>query len=246
MKNRPETIAKNKAEKDFILKREKDADIEFLVRLSDRIFGLNDTMFVLSGSYAIEAHTSNSVYHSDIDANIYTHNILIILPIIANILNLEFERELKLYKKTYNRLEYDLVPNLNRLSPKKLEFQFNKLDSKHNVPIVQASLFNSNKKEFQFKVKSLPYLIATWAIRISGQATNQKRQLKESDFKKFKQLVLCSYDRKHVIDLINKHPQMPSNLDANDIFNTSLKKLTSLKLNPMTVKMPYLRPKSIK
>lgn len=207
----------------YLAEKEKDSDIHLLANISKKINRINGTKFVLTGSYAIEALTGQETYHEDIDANILTDDINDSLPKVAN--KISHMSGLKVYKRTRNRLEYDVLPNIDRVCIKKLEFQFHELDQKNDIPTVFTPLTDSNGKNFLFRVKSLPYVIATWSIRISGLATNPLRELKSSDLEQFKLLLSCNHNVDDVLNIIKRHPQMPIGVDEREVLEKSLAKL---------------------
>ncbi len=207
----------------YLAEKEKDSDIHLLANISKKVSRINGTKFVLTGSYAIEALTGQETYHEDIDANILTGNIDDSLPKVAN--KLGQISGLEVYKRTQNRLEYDILPNTDRIGVKKLEFQFHKLDEKNDIPTVFAPLTDSKRKDFSFRVKSIPYVIATWSIRISGLATNPLRELKISDLEQFKLLLSCNHNVDDVLNIIKRHPQMPLGADEREVLEKSLAKL---------------------
>ncbi len=211
----------------YLAEKEKDSDIHLLANISKKISRVNGIKFVLTGSYAIEALTGQETYHEDIDANILTDDINDSLPKVAN--KISHMSGLKVYKQTQNRLEYDVLPNIDRIDIKKLEFQFHKLDEINDIPTVFAPLTDSKGKDFLFRVKSLPYVIATWSIRISGLATNPLRELKQSDLEQFKLLLSCNHSVDDVLRLIAEHPQTPKGFNALHIFEQSINKLQVMK-----------------
>jgi len=211
----------------YVASREKDLDIHLLANISKKIGMVNSAKFILTGSYAIEALTGKKTYHEDIDANILTGDIKDSLPKVANKMSQIYG--LSIYKQTESRLEYDVLPNTDRVGIKKLEFQFHKIDQKNNIPTVFAPLTDSKGKDFLFRVKSLPYVIATWSIRISGLATNPLRELKASDLEQFKLLLSCNHNVDDVLRLITEHPQTPNGVNAVHIFEQSINKLQVMK-----------------
>jgi hypothetical protein len=217
----------NDPERIYLASKEKDADIHLLADIQNKLKKSRNVKFVLTGSYAIEALTGQETYHEDIDANILTDNINDSLPKVAS--KISHMSGLKVYKQTHNRLEYDVLPNIDRTDIKKLEFQFHELDQKNDIPTVFASLTDSKGKDFLFRVKSLPYVIATWSIRISGLATNPLRELKVSDLEQFKLLLSCNHNVDDVLRLITNHPQTPNGVIAVQIFEQSINKLQEMK-----------------
>lgn len=216
----------NITENIYLANKEKDADIHLLSSISNKIKRIGGVKFVLTGSYAIEALTGQKSFHDDIDANILAKDISDSLPKVAKkIVNVS---GLATYKQTSDRLEYDILPSLNRPTTKKLEFQFHQIEQSNNIPTVFAPLTDSKGKIFLFRVKSLPYVIATWSIRISGLATNPLRELKTSDLEQYKLLLSCEHNINDVLLLITNHPQAPIGVDSTQIFENSIKKLQGM------------------
>ena len=89
------------------------------------------------------------------------------------------------------------------------------------VPTVQAALQGTNQHEHMFSVKSLPFAIGTWALRISGVALDQKRPVRESDIRHFVFLAAMPHDRAATLSAIQHHPQMPDSYDAGDVLDVS-------------------------
>jgi len=102
----------------------------------------------------------------------------------------------------------------------KLEFVLKPDEGKcARVPTVTFPLLDSYGRENLFRIKSLPYAIATWAIRISGFAKNQKRSIEDRDLNHLRLLLNAGYDEEEVIRAINNHPQAPNGLSANYILD---------------------------
>lgn len=217
----------NDLERIYLANKEKDADIHLLADIDNKLKRIRGTKFILTGSYAVEALTGQKTFHEDIDANILTNDISKTLPRVD--LKIKQISGLEVYKKTPDRLEYDVLPSIDRTSIKKLEFQFHKYSKESNVPTVLASLTDSKGIDFPFRAKSLPYVIATWSIRISGLATNQLRKVKQSDLDQFKLLLSCKHNVDDVLSLITKHPQTPNGINARSIFEQSISKLQEMR-----------------
>lgn len=213
----------NDLERIYLANKEKDADIHLLADIDNKFKRIRGTKFILTGSYAIEALTGQKTFHEDIDANILTNDISKTLPRVD--LKIKQISGLEVYKKTPDKLEYDVLPSIDRTSIKKLEFQFHKYSKESNVPTVLASLTDSKGKDFLFRVKSLPYVIATWSIRISGLATNPLRELKNSDLEQFRLLLSCKHNTDDVLRMIRKHPQSPIGVDAIKVLEQSIMKI---------------------
>lgn len=221
-------------------KRERNRDIHALSVVNSKI-DASGIHFILTGSYAIEALTGNRLQHDDMDANIFTTNLAQDLQRAALLIE-ELgisESRFSLYKKTADRLEYDLQPALEPVAPGRLEIQFVEVTgvsgdqlmefrlksrTKDQVKIftVLASLKDSNENEFIFRVKSLPFTIATWAIRISGFAHSPKRSVRDSDLEQFKLLLATEYSHDEVILAMKYHPQMPENITEDQVFEQAL------------------------
>lgn len=224
----------------FLGERERDRDIHALSAISSRV-NVSGMHFILTGSYAIEALTGNRLQHDDIDANIFTPNpVQDIQKATILIKKLRIpENRFSLYKKTANRLEYDLEPVLEPIAPRRLEIQFVEvasvsgdrlmefsLKSKTKDPIkistVLVPLKDSDENEFIFRVKSLPFAIATWAIRISGFAHSPKRPVRPTDLEQFRLLLTKEYSRDEVALAMKYHPQMPKDITEDQVFERAL------------------------
>lgn len=201
--------------------KERDIDIYTLSSINSIINAAPGMLFILTGSYAIEALTGNKMVHNDMDANIFTANIGQDLPRAAVLID-ELggpKNRLHLAKKTADRLEYLTRPNSKQIPPRGLEIQF--VESVM-VPTILAKLADSSGNEFVFRVKSLPYLIATWAIRISGSAYDPKRPVRDSDLEHLKLLLTGKYNHNDIISAMRHHPQMPKNISEEKVFDQAL------------------------
>lgn len=225
------------------VEEERESDIYLLSTISKNIDSIPGLHFVLSGSYAVEALTKTKLQHDDIDVNIFSIDLSQDLPKVAALIDETYNNLLYTYKKTNDRLEYDVKKTSRQTVYKKLEFQFVEITHVSNnnhlefmikserkklirVPTILASLRDSNSKDFIFRVKSLPYVIATWAIRISGFADNPKRPVRDSDLEQFKLLLVSDYSKEEVISVMKFHPQMPEGKSENYIFEQALAILT--------------------
>ncbi len=224
---------------------ERDRDINVLSTVSLGINAARGMHFILTGSYAVEALTGKKIPHNDLDANIFTVDLVQDLSRAATIINgLAIPgNKLQLIKETEDRLEYNAVSGQNL--PKRLEIQFVEVTSvlgeqlmefnikdeevdSVKIPTVLVSLKNSSKKEFIFRVKSLSYAIATWAIRISGSAYGPKRPVSERDLENFKLLLSREYSREDVISVMSHHPQMPKGVSGDLVLKQALETLSNI------------------
>lgn len=213
---------------------QRDTDIRIASKLSESIEA-NSDFFVLTGSYSIDALTGADVKHNDIDANIFTKDLPMALGRIAALLQARTD-DMRLTKRTNTRLEY---LRSHRYGSTQIEMQFVQYDDlKQNadsfdfilphkanhesvVPIVRAGLRETDGHEHSFFVKSLPFAIGTWALRISGIALDQKREVRESDIRHFAFLAAMPHDKAETLNAIQHHPQMPDNHSAADIIDMS-------------------------
>ena len=223
----------NKA--DFIKVR--DIDLKLLSSVNAQIDSMVGAQLVVTGSYAIEALASHQLKHEDMDANVLASNLSIDIPKVVSIMeNLSMQDlKLQLFKSTYDRLEYDVL--LEQLDSRRLELQFveaERVEGSENdyrlkdggiVPTVIVPLKNSKGQEYLFRIKSLSYAIATWAIRISGVIENPKRQVRQSDLEHLKLLLSSSFQKEDVIFVMSHHPQMPSNMSESEVFNRAMERL---------------------
>lgn len=222
---------------------ERDFDIHTLSGISSAIENLSGTYFILTGSYAIEALTGSSLSHNDLDANVFTKNLERVVPSVVELF--DKQSEMVLHKKTNDRLEYDVISGANFDSPRRLELQFVELvnvsedqtleftlksegeNSFNKVPTIVVPLIDSKGKEEFFRVKSLPYAVATWVIRISNLAQSPKRQVRDSDLEHLRMLLAGEYDLSDVLSIMRSHPQMPRDVAGDWIFEQALRLLSN-------------------
>lgn len=213
---------------------QRDIDIQIASKIATLVQNKRD-FFVLTGSYSIDALTGADVKHNDIDANVFTVDVPPALHRAATLIQ-AYASEAELIQQTDDRLEYQYT---HRYGATQVEMQFVRYgtfleDSDGNkfvlpsngsheviVPTVQAELRETNDHEHVFSVKSLPFAIGTWALRISGVAMDQKRLVRESDIRHFAFLATMPHDRVAVLSAIQHHPQMPDNYNAGDILDAS-------------------------
>ncbi len=179
--------------------------------------------------------TGADVKHNDIDANVFTADIPTALGRTATLLQ-TYASEAELTKRTDDRLEYR-YPHQHGSTQVEMQFvmyeSFLKDSNRTDftlpikgsreviVPTVQAVLRETNQHEHIFSVKSLPFAIGTWALRISGVALDQKRSVRKSDIKHFAFLAAMPHDRVATLRAIQHHPQMPDDYDAGDVLDAS-------------------------
>lgn len=230
----------NKNERNFDImgspnEERRDRDIYALSEINSKILTLG-MRFILTGSYSIEALTGNRLQHNDIDTNIFSTNLVQDLPRVTALIGEVSMSEYSavLYKKTSDRLEYDLLSASKHADSRRLEIQFLEVvnisgdqqmefslkgegKDRISVPTVLVPLKDSKGKEFIFRVKSLPYAIASWAIRVSGVTKDQKRPVRQHDLDLFKLLLLAKSSREDIILAMRYHPQMPKNKSPNEV-----------------------------
>ncbi len=224
---------KNKA--DFITIR--NIDLQLLSAVSSHFNNVGGIRLVVSGSYAIEALTGYELKHNDIDTNVFTSNLSKSIKKVAFIMeNLSVSGlNLHLLKTTCDRLEYNVL--LDQRNFRRLELQFveaKKIKGSKNsyrlkngsvVPTVLVPIKNSKGQEYFFWVKSLPYTIATWAIRVSGLVKNPKRQVRQSDIEHLGLLLSGSFREEDVISAMSHHPQMPDNISVLEVYKRAKERL---------------------
>lgn len=220
------------------------ADICLLSRIGSLVDRLEDSYFILTGSHAIEAVTGIQLAHNDMDANVFCSDIE---AAVSDTYELIRQNDLScanlsLYKRTDDRLEY--VSKLLRANgeiTRTLELQFIPIvglkretggnitafqvqgaQKVYDVPTVRIPLKSATRRGSMFSVKSREFLIATWAIRLSGLAKNPKRGSRESDIYHLRLLLTGEYDREEVISLMKQHPQLPDDADTKLIFQQTL------------------------
>lgn len=200
----------------MITKEQRDADIHTLSVVNSKLSIDPGLLFILTGSYAIEALTQTPIDHKDMDGNVVATSLASAIVRTAVLMeNLETTQgNPNLFKRTADRLEYDI-------GLRRLEFQFVE-EKAFKVPIVLIQLRDSNREAFKFRVKSLLYTIATWAIRISGAAHDQKRPVKDTDLDNFALLLASGYECDDVISTMRRHPQMPKNISERIVLERAL------------------------
>lgn len=204
----------------------RDYDLSIARAVRDAISSRDDH-FVLTGSYSIEALTKGDVIHNDIDGNVFTRDIPRSMARVG--LALASESVLPSAEKKddskSNRLEYEIVTNEG---VRDLELQFVQYDDvvssdeglrftlpddsdrKVVIPTVTETLGLHKGGEEEFRVKSISFAIATWALRISGIALSQKRSVRQSDIDHFAFLAQAPHKPSMVAEAMRHHPQMPT------------------------------------
>lgn len=199
------------------------------------------TYAIVTGSYAIEALTGAVVSHVDIDINIFSKDAPDALLHIRGLIERgnDFGVDFVLFKQTPDRLEYDAIYDkhsnvVSRFEIKfveahlcvdgqESEFEVRSVDGNlFRIPTKVALLVDSFGRGHEFCVKSLEYLIATWALRISGYAKKQVRSVRSVDKQHFELLLNCDYKRHEVLRMIEQHPQMPSDITGELVFRQAL------------------------
>lgn len=217
----------------------REKDLEIAAGVAYDIGLVSDDKFVLTGSYSIDLLTGARVEHNDIDANIFTNNTPRALARVA--LLFKGRGNFAQTKKTEGRLEYRYTDG-DRVG--QFELQIVQYSDVHEhtdgsinfvlpgenpkreviVPTVQQQVeINSNSGEtYTFNVKSLPFAIATWALRISGAALNQKRQVRQTDIDHFVYLLNTPHSDEAVRIALQHHPQMPNEANPDEIIGSAL------------------------
>lgn len=225
--------------------REYSIDIEVARRVSD-VVQTDTDFFILTGSYSIEALTGGNIAHNDVDANVFTPNIPRAMARVGLLLDTSgiIPHLTRLEATKPNRLEYRAHSDGTQ---RDVELQFiefkevrdstdgldfvlhNESDRKVVVPVVKRPLETVSGESVDFYVKSLPFAIATWALRISNVAEAQKRAVRQTDIDHFKFLVDAPHDTEKVIWAMERHPQMPANYVARDALAIALDRINNTK-----------------
>jgi hypothetical protein len=225
----------------MISTEQRDHDIHTLAAVNNIFSRFKNMRFLVSGSYAIEALTHAPIDHGDMDTNIFTPNLpntkIVAIALLDNILL--STGILQPYKQISDRLEYDVITTIKSEIPRKLEIHLiealaesatqsdtfilttSKSHKISQVNLVDVSLKDSTGKGHFFKVKSLAYSLATWAIRISGLAKNQLRPVRDSDLECFELLLSQEFSSEEVSFAIEHHPQVPENAKSEEIFQVA-------------------------
>ena len=219
----------------------RDLDIGILNRVSGLVGEIPGSVFVLTGSYSVEALTRTLLLHNDMDTNVFTRDLAQNLPKIDSLLG-KWD-DVALYKRSDDRLEYDVLSEGGLISPRRLELQFiefinseerdnllrltlgGKEGGFFSVPVTRAGLLDSKGKESVFRVKSLPFAIATWVIRLSGSVKNPKRSVRESDLDHLRLLVSGNFKKTDVLTEMGHHPQMDKLASAPEMFDEAMRRL---------------------
>ena len=202
-----------------------------------------DDFFVLTGSYAIEAVTGGDISHNDIDANIFTTDIARSLARIRRgIATSRVLSDTRITATKPDRLEYEVA---GATGNRQLELQFVHFERAERradyielwlppvggrdvvIPTEMRTLSTQEGTQ-DFRVKTLPFAIATWALRISGTAAAQKRAVRQSDIDHFAYLVGSPHDPEEVATAMERHPQMPPGYDARDVLQAASQRATPL------------------
>ena len=215
----------------------KDLDLNTLSTFGSVIDLEPDMKLIVTGSYATEALTEVSAEHEDMDTNIFCLDIEQQKNKVASLIEeLSIPNvSITLFREKEDRLAYDIQTGQHE--PRRLEIQFVEvteidedsdsfqLKSGGIVPTSIMLIKDSKGEESKFRVKSLPYAIATWVIRTSGVAENAKRPVRESDYTQLMQLLSRNYSDDEVFMLMAQHPQMPAEMSAETVFTELMKKL---------------------
>ena len=221
---------------------ERDIDLDAARRARDVVEADQDDFLILTGSYSIEALTHGNISHNDVDTNVFTKKI----PRAIARVGLQLSRPDVLPGGSHiegtkpDRLEYGIQSVA--ASSRKLELQFIEVEDveEHEdgadfwlpsqdgrevvVPTVNRTLQMDNGDSLNFRVKTLPFAIATWALRISGVAEAQKRAVRQTDIDHFAFLANSPHEKDEVVEAMHRHPQMPADHSAHDALEIALRK----------------------
>ena len=217
------------------------ADLHLAADVAEQINAFEGDNFILTGSYSIDLLTGAEVKHNDIDANVFTDNKQESIGRAALLLG--SHKSLTKILHTDSRLEYNYVDG-DRIRELELQFveytdvversdrtdfilQSQETDRSVIVPTVFRSvdIARTSDESYLFQVKSIEFAIATWALRISGVALSQKRQVRQTDIDHFMYLIDTPHDNDGVNFSIEHHPQMPQSIDPSLVFSRALSQL---------------------
>jgi len=211
-------------------------DLQILARAHELIDNPSlGHFFVVTGSHAVQLLTGERLDHNDLDANVFVGSGEALEQVAALMASVD---GFILWKRTDDRLEYD-VSGVGSGCPRRVELQFVGVDnfvvrdglgscrfvvgtnSKGKEAIIPTTIVSVN--DFTFRVKTLPYLIATWVIRVSGLALNPKRAVRASDIEHLGLLLRQDYSYDEVMLAMEHHPQMPKDHSEKEIFQKALR-----------------------
>ena len=209
----------------------RDIDIRIASKIASQMDNTTGDYLVLTGSYSIDALTGADIKHNDIDANIFTTDIPTSLGRISLLLESNIS-ELEPLSEASDRLEY-VYPHQHGSTQVELQFvQYDALTANKNginftligeprqqivVPTVSRTMTETSGASHDFMVKSLPYAIGTWALRISGIALKQKRPVRQTDIDHYAYLVSTPHDHSDLLIALQHHPQMPAGYSAEEV-----------------------------
>lgn len=215
----------------------KDVDINTISIVQNEINQIPGIYFILSGSYGLAALRSDlPLEHNDIDATVYAQNVNMAVGNVdrAIVNSTKLSQVPNRFNITRDRLEY-------LIGDRYLELQFGELISavtypetvfsvrgKHRdyfVPTTIAKLHNSRGEYTTVRVKTLPYIIGTWAIRLSGFAMDQKRIPETRDFEQFKYLLMLGIEESLIEQAMECHPQFPDGVSGKSILGRAKRNL---------------------
>jgi len=211
----------------------KNEDIRVLCDLNEAINRIPGSTFILTGSYGIEAVTGISIFfHNDIDTNVFVPNLPCGLEKIKSLL--DKTPQFSLLKATDERLEYQTGSRNRRVEMKLMEIvgerkEMNEVvfivrngEGVFEVPITIGVIMDTLDNRYKFRVKTLDFQVATWALRVSGMATSPQREVRVSDLENFKVLLAGHYNIERVYRFIQNHPQNRNRFPGNVIFARAL------------------------
>jgi len=209
---------------------------------------------IVTGSHAMALLTGADIAHNDIDTNVYGYGSPEnIIPKISASFLLSitgFGIKVTEVPQTGNKLYYDLYylkHDDDKSTVRRLEicvFEITEREIKSdgkgiiykivsNGEMVQVptdiSSIKSNNYIYSFRVKSLPYSIATWAIRCSGCAENQRRILLDRDLQHLSLLLKAgnNIDLQKIYQVMVTHPQFPPGVLAETVYLRALETLAN-------------------
>jgi hypothetical protein len=221
---------------------ERDTDLNAARRARDVVEAEQDDFLILTGSYSIEALTNGNISHNDVDTNVFTKNVPRAIARVGLQLSTPdiLPGSSPIKGTRADRLEYDIQGPAS--DNRKLELQFVEIEDvdEHEdgadfwlpsrdgreivVPTVNHTLQRDNGESLNFRVKTLPFTIATWALRISGVAEAQKRAVRQTDIDHFAFLANSPHETDEVVEAMQRHPQMPADHSAHDALEIALRK----------------------
>ena len=206
-------------------------DIALLAHLRDVATLVPNAHFLVTGSLAVEALTQKPRPHVDLDINVFVPSVTPAKDAYAALLTHKPTPvgPLAVYKTSPDRLEYDTSYG-RRLELRFIKashisgegsdktFQIFEYNRYSLVPTTMANLLDEAHGLVPFRVKSLAYALATWALRISGHARNPLRAIRDSDREVLGTLMQVEHGDAEVVRAMAAHPQAPEEGDLWEIW----------------------------